>query len=123
MFLSQNYSCKNFPLQGHGEYQYPQKAWMKLVMPVVVYHTLIQKSTLLRGGLVGMCLAFWDTSEQQRYLERHSFIHSFLCPLVSQARGQTPQKPVLPSLLINGVGQRKRTKRWICRARRKARAK
>lgn len=48
---------------------------MKLVMTVVVYHTLVQKhSALLRGGLVGMCLTFWDNSEQQRYLERHSFI-------------------------------------------------
>lgn len=32
------------------------------------------QNALLSGGLVGMCLTFWDNSEQQRYLERHSFI-------------------------------------------------
>lgn len=44
MFLSQkSNSCKISPLQGHKECHYLQKTWIKLIIPTVVHHILIQK--------------------------------------------------------------------------------
>lgn len=77
MFLSQkSYSCKNFPfLRVTGNTNIHKKLDEISNASGSISHIDSEtQSTLLRGGLVGMCLAVWDTPEQQRYLERHSSI-------------------------------------------------